>query len=104
MGWETRQRGGRYYYRKERAGQRVRSVYVGGGDTARLLSTLDGLDRAEAEARREGERAERRRGAAEDRAFDELARQVEAVASAHLLARGFHTHKRQWRLIRGGKK
>jgi hypothetical protein len=34
MGWETRARGGRYFYRKVREGKRVRSVYVGKGDDA----------------------------------------------------------------------
>jgi hypothetical protein len=50
MAWE--ERNGRSYYRKERNGGRVRSVYVGAGVMGRGLALLDGLDRAEAEERR----------------------------------------------------
>ena len=40
MGWEYRN-GSRHYYRKERSGSRVRSVYVGRGDIAELSAALD---------------------------------------------------------------
>jgi hypothetical protein len=103
MGWEDRN-GRSYYYRKERDGARVRSCYVGGGEAGRLLAQLDGMDRAEAEAERAAVRLHRRGAAEEDRAFAEIAGLVEGVTAAHLLVEGFHTHKRQWRLIRGGKK
>lgn len=39
MGWE--QRGAyKYYYRKERDGSRVKSVYVGRGEIANMVSDL----------------------------------------------------------------
>src|ERR1041385_8158915 len=41
MGWE--QRGANsYYYKKERDGSRVKSVYVGRGEVAQLISKLQG--------------------------------------------------------------
>ncbi len=40
MGWETRG-GTSYYYRKERDGASVRSVYGGGGETAALIAQLE---------------------------------------------------------------
>jgi len=103
VGLETR-KGRLYYYRKERSGGRIRSVYAGAGEFGRALSLLDGLGRAEAEERRETDRAARAKREAADRAFDELTREVEAVAAGHLVALGYHSHKRQWRLIRGGKR
>ena len=103
MGWETRDRGGSYYYRKEREGERVRSVYVGGGHVAALAAQLDKAERKKKAARRARERRGLRAAGAEDDAFDALAELVGGVTAAHLLAEGFHTHKRQWRLIRGGK-
>ena len=102
MGWE--QRGGRsYYYRKERVGSRVRSVYVGTGTLALLGSRLDALQREEGEAEREEWRRTKARHAEEDSAIAAIAEMVEDLKAAPLLAAGFHTHKRAWRLIRGGK-
>ncbi len=99
MGWEDRN-GRSYYYRKERSGGRVRSVYVGTGSMARGLALLDGLDRAE--------KADERDARAREREADEIAEAVASAAgvvcdtlrTAVLLAEGFHTHKRQWRRTR----
>ncbi len=99
MGWEERGSGS-YYYRKERSGGRVRSVYVGTGSMARGLALLDGLDRAE--------KADERDAREREREADEIAEAVASAAgvvcdtlrTAVLLAEGFHTHKRQWRRTR----
>jgi hypothetical protein len=101
MGWETR--GGReYYYRKEREGSRVRSVYVGGGETARLIAQLEAMRADEREGKRTLARMERERWQAQEMELDALAETMEAVATGMLLAAGYHTHKRQWRLKRHG--
>lgn len=96
MGWETRGNG-RYYYRKVRDGGRVRSEYLGAGVVAELLAEVDDLDRQrrqlEAEEWQDVIDAERRHGAP----LAEVDRMVQGMASAVLIAAGYHTHRRQWR-------
>lgn len=100
MAFETRGNGS-YYYRKERENGRVRSVYVGNGETARLIAMLDAAYADERETKREVERAKRAEIEAHDAALDELSRLADAVAAGVLLVAGFHTHKRQWRRYYG---
>ena len=100
MGWE--QRGNNhYYYRKERDGSRVRSVYVGGGETALLIAQLEVLQREEAQERREGERHELAKHEQQDATIEAASRLIDTIKEAALIAAGFHTHKRQWRKKRG---
>ena len=40
MGWEKRGNN-QYYYKKEREGSRVKSVYVGRGEMAHMISTFE---------------------------------------------------------------
>ncbi|MDQ5827306.1 MAG: hypothetical protein M3441_24360 [Chloroflexota bacterium] len=101
MGLETR-KGRVYYYRKERAGSRVRSVYVGGGAVARGYALLDNLDRAEAEEKREARRREREADEIAEAEIAALGVICETLTTAAMLAAGFHTHKRQWRRKRDG--
>jgi hypothetical protein len=101
MGWETRG-GNSYYYRKERDGGSVRSVYVGSGETARLIAQLDAMHGDEREGKRTLARAESERWRAQEAELDALADMVDAVTTGVLLAAGYHTHKRQWRLKRDG--
>ena len=101
MAWEERS-GRRYYYRKERVGGRVRSVYVGGGETAGLLAQLDAMDRERREEVRALARMERERWQEEEAELDALAGMMDTVAAGLLLTAGCHTHKRQWRLKRRG--
>lgn len=106
MGWETR-RGRLYYYRKERSGSRVRSVYVGGGETAMLISRLETIRRDEAETEREDRRRALTKLERQDAMIEAACRLIDAVTEAALIATGFHTHRRQWRKRRyddnGGK-
>ena len=96
MGWETR--GGReYYYRKERDGSRVRSQYVGGGETARLIAQLDAMKGDEREGKRILARMERGRIEEQEAEVTRVCAVVETLRTAALLSAGFHTHKRQWR-------
>lgn len=99
MGWETR--GGReYYYRKEREDGRVRSVYVGGGETARMIAQLEAMRSDEREGKRILARMERGRIEKQEADVNRVCAVVEPLMTAALLAAGFHTHRRQWRRIR----
>ncbi len=101
MGWETRGRNS-YYYRKERAGGRVRSVYVGSGETASLIAQLDAIHSDEREGQRTLARMEREQWQEQESELDALVDMVDAVTTGVLLAAGYHTHKRQWRQKRHG--
>ncbi len=96
MGWERRGNHS-YYYRKERGGSRVRSVYVGNSETAGLLAQLDGIRRDEDQTERENRRRMRQNFDAQEKAIDAMCSMNDAVVEAMLIASGFHTHKRQWR-------
>ena len=96
MAWERRGNNS-YYYRKERDGSNVKSVYVGRGEIAHLISGFQ-------ESSDTLERLVRSRNSINDREFDKSEAYVEpAVAlvdlftQATLLNAGFHTHHRQWR-------
>src|SRR5947209_8736136 len=97
MGWETR--GGReYYYRKERAGASVRSVYVHG-----TLAPLAAMNVAQAREEAAIARALIRQDGERDGAAVEACRGLRAEVRRLLLAAGFHEHKRQWRRPRMAK-
>ena len=97
MGWK--QINGRsYYYRSVREGGRVRSEYVGAGETASLIAQLDAIDRDERAVERQEWMAERDQADAEDREFAEWFDEIEAVADAAMFAAGYHKHHRgEWR-------
>jgi hypothetical protein len=100
MGWEQRGNN-QYYYKKEREGSRVRSVYIGVGDLANLSAELLALEQ---EDRRLAElRKRQRRQALEalDAEIDALSDVVSTMTQATMIAAGFHQHKRQWRRKRG---
>ena len=97
MGWETRQRGGRYYTRSRRAGGRVVREDIGIGPTAELAALLDERVREEREAAAAAWRAERARLEALDEPVTELCALTDALAAAVLLLSGCHQHKREWR-------
>lgn len=93
MSWKTI-KGNRYYYRSKREGDRVRSVYLGGGDRGLLFATLD---EAERQLKLE-KRSNPEYTAADDREFQDWFDRIERIASAALLVTGFHRHHRgPWR-------
>lgn len=102
MGWEQRGNNS-YYYKKEREGSKVKSVYVGRGEVAQMVSKLQSsstdlekLMRAKRSIEaNELERAE----ATLDRAIE----LTHLFTQATLLVAGFHTHRRQWRRKRNGR-
>ncbi|MDQ3256487.1 MAG: hypothetical protein M3R15_21800 [Acidobacteriota bacterium] len=101
MAWEDRN-GRSYYYRKERDGDRVRSIYVGSNETASLIAQLEEMRRDEQEEGRILARMDRERWHEQEAELDSLGEMMDAVATGVLLAVGYHTHKRQWRLKRNG--
>ena len=103
MALETR-KGRLYYYRKEREGSRVRSVYVGSGNIARGCALLDSLGHAEAEEKREARRREREADEIAEAEIAAVGVICETLTTAALLAAGFHTHKREWRRKRDGRR
>lgn len=97
MAFEMRRNGNAYLYRKVRTGGRVVSEYVGRGEFARLMYSVDRLTRE-----REGaERAQARGQAQAERAAERdawgLLAQAEQLAALAMLAAGFHRHRGQWR-------
>ena len=104
MGLETRERGGVYYYRKRRIGDKVISEYMGSGDLAFLAGIYDERERAEREAKRQQLRQLRTEATNTDRMLAELAGIVDTFVSASLIVEGYHQHKGQWRRKRGKSK
>jgi hypothetical protein len=96
MAWETRN-GRSYYYRKEREGGRVKSVYVGCGEGAELLAQIDALENNEREEAPTLARMERERLQAQNAELDALGEIIRELAAATLVAHGYHQHKREWR-------
>jgi hypothetical protein len=90
-----------YYYRSVRDGEKVRKVYVGAGEIARISHESDILRRTGQEARREREKADLERLDALAAPVLELSEAAEILARAHLLASGCHRHKGEWRRARG---
>ena len=96
MAWEER-KGNRYYYRKQRNGDRVVSKYMSGGSLGELFAMEDEIDREVQELEREAEREEREAQQALDKQIDEVIDLVRLLADAAMIEAGYHRHKGQWR-------
>jgi hypothetical protein len=102
MGWETRERGGRYYTRSRKVGGRVVREYVGAGPLAEAIAALDAAERAERAEAAERLRDARLRAAPAEAALAGFDQAVEVVARAALLGAGYRRHHRgEWRKRRG---
>lgn len=99
MGWK-RIGNHSYLYRSRRDAGRVVSEYVGRGETATLIGTIDQIERQERDEQRADEKAEHVAAEREERAFREWFETVEAVATGAMLTAGFHKHHGQWRRTR----
>ncbi len=93
MAWEQRARGGRYYVRKRWVVGRCVSEYIGAGEDAMLLASLDTAARHEQRQRQ----AVRRREDEVEAALDEVTEIMAILTTATLLVAGCHTHRGQWR-------
>jgi hypothetical protein len=75
MGWKTIN-GHRYYYKSERDGGRVKTTYFGAGESGRLISLMEAIDREEKDENRKQRRAEREECLGEEKAvakwFDDV--------------------------------
>jgi hypothetical protein len=103
MGWETRQRGGRYYTRSRKVNGRVVREYVGTGRFADLAAAQDVAEREERSVAMASLRKEQERLAPAEMALAELDVVVEDLARAALVGAGYHRHHRgAWRKRRHG--
>lgn len=101
MGWE--QRGTfKYYYRKERDGSRVKSVYVGRGEIAHMVANLQSTSGLFERALRIACPPQTEQLRDEDAKLEHACRLIDSITHASLLAAGFHMHRRQWRRTRYG--
>ena len=89
-----------YYYRSVREGEKVRKVYVGAGEIARISHEGDILRRTEREAQRKREKAELERLETLAAPVLELSEAAEVLARAHLIAAGYHRHNGEYRRAR----
>ena len=104
MGWERRQRGGRYYTRSRRVAGRVLREYVGGGDLGEAAAALDESERLQRATARQRLLDERQRIDAVSAEVTAIADLAEALARAALVAAGYRRHDRgQWRKRRGAQ-
>lgn len=95
MGWE--QRGGNtYYYRKERDGSSVKSVYVGRGEIAHMISQFQASS-AIVERLARAQTIESLEIQKPEAALSQAVELIQLFTQATLLTAGFHTHHRQWR-------
>ncbi len=99
MGWESRG-SYKYYYRKERSGSRVCSIYVGRGEMAQLDAALFAIQQKDRQAGRMKQPQELETLGPLDADIDALSRLTFTLTEAALIAAGFHQHRRQWRKLR----
>ena len=92
-----RRNGELYYYRSVREGERVRKVYLGAGDLARIARDEELMSRALKVAERERQREEVERLEVLAAPVAELCEISEILARAHLVTAGCHRHKGEWR-------
>jgi hypothetical protein len=101
VGWEKRERGGRYYTRSRRVEGRVVREYIGGGLAGEIAAEADRIERERREAEELRQRHELERLEALSARVEELHEAAAILARAHLIAAGCHRHKGEYRRARG---
>ena len=96
MGWEQRGNN-RYYYKKEREGSRVKSVYVGRGEIAHMIADLQSSSPLLERIARTIKSPDVLKSEKADDTLKQASDLIQLITQATLLTAGFHTHKRQWR-------
>ena len=97
MGWDHKGRGGPYYYRSVREGDRVRKVYVGKGEAAEEHARQVADRRQQRQADREVREAELAQVAEAEQCLHDLHVNAGQMLQAVMLSMGYHNHKGQWR-------
>jgi len=99
MGWE--QRGSKsYYYKKERSASKVKSVYVGRGDLAQMISQIQASSPLLERLARTIKSPEVMKEEKAEATLKQAGDLIHLLTQAVLLTAGFHTHHRQWRRTR----
>jgi hypothetical protein len=89
-----------YYYRSVRDGEKVRKLYVGAGEFARVCSETDILRRTSRRAQREQDRAELEKLKDLVAPVVEVSDAADVLVIAHLVDGGYRKHKGEWRRAR----
>jgi hypothetical protein len=89
-----------YYYRSVRDGERVRKVYVGAGEFARISHEEDILQRTSRREQRERERAELEELKDLVAPLEEVSEVAKVLVTAHLVDGGYRKRKGEWRRAR----
>ena len=99
---------GLYFYRKERRGTRVVSIYSGGGDLAQCFYVLDQQRKEEARLEKENKKRsfekEKQSLCEIDSLIESFCHEAKAFEDALFLINGYHVHERQWRKKRNDNK
>jgi hypothetical protein len=96
MGWEKRG-SHEYYYRKEREGSRVKSVYVGRGEIAHMISKFESSSAVLEKLMRTKQSIETLESEKAEAFLEQAVELIQLFTQASLLTAGFHAHHRQWR-------
>jgi hypothetical protein len=96
-----RRHGNLYYYRSVRDGEKVRKVYWGSGELARIAHEREIMNRAAREHEQRESAKELERLEALAAPVLELSEAAEILVQAHLIAAGYHRHKGEYRRARG---
>src|SRR3989442_509364 len=97
MGWERRQRGGKYYYRSVRVNGAPRKLYVGKGRAAEACAASLADRRQQRQAERDEVQAEMAQMASADATLEDSVGMTDLLMKAVLLSAGYHEHRGQWR-------
>ncbi|HZE69938.1 MAG TPA: hypothetical protein VE135_10500 [Pyrinomonadaceae bacterium] len=103
MDWEKRGSYD-YYYRKEREGSRVKSVYVGRGEIAHMISQLQSSSPVLERLARANNSADALESEKAEALLEQTVELIRLFTQATLLTAGFHTHHREWRRKRNAGK
>ena len=77
------------------------SHYIGNGELAEAIATIDSVDRERRRMERQRAREERESHLAAERRLVDSADSLRSLIAGVLLANGFHTHHGTWRKRRG---
>ena len=89
-----------YYYRHVRDGDRVRKVYVGSGELARIAYEQDLVKRTIEKHRHQEEQEEWEELEGLTSSVEELCEVTEILTRAYLIASGYRRYHGHWRLKR----